>query len=96
MSLLFLIGTLQTFFFNKRWSFQHDGPDRLVLPRYLLAYGVGYLFNLTMLILLVDYAHYPHAPVQAIMIATVAVLMFLLQKFWVFGPSSTHSAKVSQ
>jgi len=94
MSLLFLLGTLQTFWFNKRWSFKYSGTDRLVLLRYLATYGLGYLFNLIMLILLVDYAHYSHAPVQAIMIAVVAIMMFLLQKFWVFAP--TRSSTLAQ
>jgi putative flippase GtrA len=85
MSLLFLLGTLQTFVFNKRWSFQHDGPTRPVLLRYLAVYGFGYLVNLVMLMLLVDHAGLPHAPVQGAMIIVVAMLMFLLQKFWVFN-----------
>jgi putative flippase GtrA len=92
MSLLFLLGTLQTFIFNKRWSFQYGGTDRLVLLRYVAAYGFGYLLNLVMLMVLVDHANYPHAPVQAVMIGVVAVMMFLLQKFWVFAaPSAPRS-----
>lgn len=96
MTLLFLIGTLQTFVFNKRWSFQHDGPNRLVLLRYLTAYALGYLVNLALLMILVDYAHYPHIPVQAILIVVVAVLMFVLQKFWVFGKPSTRSSELAK
>ena len=88
MSLLYLIGTLQTFVFNKRWSFQYRGTDRMVLVRYMAAYGFGYLLNLVMLIGLVDYLKLPHAIVQAAMICAVAGLMFLLQKFWVFAPSA--------
>lgn len=87
MSLLFLIGTLQTFVFNKRWSFRYSGTDGYVLARYLSAYVLGYLLNLVMLVLLVDYAGYPHLPVQAVMILVVAMLMFVLQKFWVFAPA---------
>jgi putative flippase GtrA len=92
MSLLFLIGTSQTFIFNKHWSFQYGGTDRLVLVRYFVAYGLGYVLNLAMLIVLVDYANYPHAPVQAAMIVVVAAVMFLLQKFWVFA---SHTASPS-
>ena len=92
MSVLFLLGTLQTFLFNKRWSFQYGGNDKLVLLRYLAAYGLGYMLNLAMLIVLVDHANLPHAPVQAVMIGVVAVMMFLLQKFWVFAsPSASRS-----
>ncbi|MFS0758104.1 GtrA family protein [Noviherbaspirillum sp. 1P10PC] len=88
MSLLYLIGTLQTFVFNKRWSFQYHGTDKMVLVRYLATYGFGYALNLVMLIILVDYANLPHLIVQATMIVAVAGLTFILQKFWVFAPSN--------
>lgn len=88
MSILFCIGTLQTFVFNKRWSFQYRGQDRMVMLRYLAAYCMGYLVNLAALIVCVDYLHLRHAPVQGVMILVVAALMFLLQKFWVFAPPS--------
>lgn len=93
MTVLFLIGTLQTFIFNKRWSFQYGGTDKLVLVRYVSAYGLGYLLNLAMLIVLVDYGNYPHAPVQAAMIVVVAAMMFLLQKFWVFASPPAPRSK---
>jgi putative flippase GtrA len=92
MSLLFLIGTLQTFVFNKRWSFRYGGTDRMVLVRYMAVYGFGYLLNLVMLIVLVDYANLPHVPVQAAMICTVAGVMFVLQKFWVFASANSPVA----
>jgi len=95
MSVLFLIGTLQTFVFNKRWSFQHEGPNRDTLLRYLCTYGLGYLVNLLLLMLLVDYARYPHIPVQAGLIVLVAMLMFVLQKFWVFKKTPTSSPEIT-
>jgi putative flippase GtrA len=96
MSLLFVIGVLQTFLFNKRWSFRYAGTDKSVLGRYIATYVFGYLLNLAMLVVLVDWAEFPHLPVQAAMILVVAALMFLLQKFWVFAgpaislPNSKH------
>lgn len=96
MTLLFVIGTLQTFMFNKRWSFEYGGTDRLVLVRYLVAYGLGYMLNLAMLIALVDYGNYPHAPVQATTILVVAAMMFLLQKFWVFASPTNPPSKLTQ
>lgn len=92
MSLLFFIGTLQTFIFNKRWSFEHEGRSSRVVLRYLAAYGIGYLINLAALIVLVEHARYPHHLVQGVMIIVVAIITFLLQKFWVFQqlPKSTY------
>lgn len=95
MSMLFVLGTLQTFVFNKRWSFQYQSKDRGVLWRYLATYAIGYVINLAALLVLVDHVGLPHAIVQGGMILTVAALMFVLQKFWVFAPPSTpvHSSE---
>lgn len=84
MSILFGVGTAQTFFFNKRWSFEYADHDRSVILRYFASYCIGYLINLVALLLLVDHFGFSHMIVQGAMILTVAVLMFLLQKFWVF------------
>lgn len=84
MSLLYALGVLQTFLFNKRWTFEHDGAGRAVFYRYCAAYGLGYLFNLAMLYLLVDRLAYPHQVVQGLMILVLAAMLFLAQKFWVF------------
>jgi putative flippase GtrA len=89
MTLLYAIGVLQSFLFNKRWSFQHGGVHGPAFLRYCIAYGVGYVVNLLGLIVLVDYEGYPHEIVQAFMVVSLAVMLFLFQKFWVF-PIDVH------
>jgi len=84
MSLLYMVGVLQTFAFNKRWTFKQKGLLRSSFYRYCTVYALGYLFNLGMLYLLVDRLAYPHQLVQAGMILVLAVMLFLAQKFWVF------------
>lgn len=84
MSILYMVGVLQTFFFNKKWTFRHKGDNRTTLIRYSIAYLLGYLVNLFVLVIFVDIFSYPHEIVQAIMIFVLAVMLFLLQKFWVF------------
>jgi putative flippase GtrA len=91
MTLLFIVGTLQTFVFNKKWSFKYRQQDRTVLLRYFATYALGYLVNLAALLVLVDGARLPHAIVQATMIFVVALLMFVLQKFWVFPARANPS-----
>jgi putative flippase GtrA len=88
MTGLYLLGVLQTFFFNKRWSFGHRGDLGWPFVRYCVSYAVGYLINLGGLILLVDRWGYSHRLVQTLMVPTLAVLLFCLQKFWVFGVGS--------
>lgn len=85
MSILYAVGIMQTFFFNKKWTFRHDGGIRNSFIRYWLAYGLGYTVNLMALVVLVDSLGFPHEIVQGTMILVLAVFLFLLQKFWVFN-----------
>ncbi|MDP1653406.1 MAG: GtrA family protein [Rhodocyclaceae bacterium] len=94
MSLLYALGVAQTFLFNKRWSFRHGGMLGPAFARYCIAYGSGYAVNLLVLILLVDRMGYPHEIVQGVMVLSLAVMLFLLQKFWVFRSNATPSSAV--
>ena len=87
MTILYAVGVLQTFFFNKKWTFRQDGAVPAAFYRYCFAYGVGYLLNLLVLYVLVDLQGYPHQIIQAVMIIVLAMLLFLGQKFWVFRPA---------
>jgi putative flippase GtrA len=84
MTLLYVVGVLQTFLFNKHWTFSYDETHRRPFIRYLLSYAFGYAFNLAALLVLVDWAHWPHQIVQGVMIFILATMLFLLQKYWVF------------
>lgn len=85
MTALYIAGVLQTFLFNKRWTFSHDGANRAPFIRYLVSYLFGYLLNLAVLLILVDRMHWPHQIVQGVMIIILAAMLFLLQKYWVFS-----------
>lgn len=85
MSVLYLLGVAQTFLFNRTWSFRHDGVWHGSFPRYVASYAFGYLLNLAVLWIAVDQMGLPHQVVQGVMILTLAVMLFMLQKFWVFS-----------
>ncbi len=59
MSLLYLLGVVQTFIFNKRWSFRHGGMHGPAFVRYCVSYLAGYLINLVALMVLVNRMGYP-------------------------------------
>ncbi len=84
MSVVYGIGILQTFLFNKQWTFGHRGAGGSVFARYCFVYGLGYVINLLALILLVDQAGLQHQWVQGVMILVVAVVLFAAQRYWVF------------
>jgi len=83
-TLVYAVGVAQTFVFNRSWSFRYEGAAHHAFARYIAAYAVGYIVNMIALATLVDRAGYPHQWVQGIMIVVLAVMLFLLQKFWVF------------
>jgi putative flippase GtrA len=84
MTLLYAIGILQTFIFNKSWTFKHHGERSLPFIKYISSYMAGYVINLMGLIVFVDNVGLPHQLVQGIMVLVVAMFLFLMQKFWVF------------
>lgn len=95
MSALYLAGVLLTFAVNRRWTFAYGGPALGSLGRYLTAYAVGYMANLVMLFSLVNLAGWNHRYVQAAAIPCVALLLFTLQRLWVFrGVQRTNDAIV--
>ena len=84
MTIVYVTGVIQTFLFNRRWTFNHLGAAKPAFIRYVISYAAGYLLNLLILILLVDFFRFPHQIVQACMIIFLAFFLFALQKFWVF------------
>src|SRR5213594_4046792 len=60
MSLLYLVGVVQTFVLNKRWTFQHEGHVRQTAIRYWVAYASLYMANIVLLIIFVDKAGFDH------------------------------------
>lgn len=84
MSLLYGVGVLQTFVFNKNWSFRFDGAATPALVRYATVYATGYVIQFLALMLLVDQIGLPHQWVMGALILFIALLLFLAQKYWVF------------
>ena len=95
MTLLYAMGVAQTFLFNSSWSFRHQGALHGAFVRYIASYAFGYILNFTILWLAVDRLGQPHQIVQGVMVLTLAVLLFLLQKYWVF-PEREQPTMVSQ
>lgn len=91
MTLLYLLGVLQTFIFNRRWSFRHQGALHSAFARYIASYAFGYFLNLFVLWATVDKLGFPHQWVQALMVLVLAALLFLMQRYWVFTPKQINA-----
>ena len=89
MTLLYVVGVVQTFYFNRGWSFGHQGSSQGAFLRYVVAYALGYLLNFGLLWFAVDHLQLAHQIVQAAAIFIVATFLFLMHRYWVF-PQSTQ------
>ena len=84
VTLIYLVGVLQTFVLNKRWTFQHEGRVRRTAARYWVAYTLAYAAHMVLLFIFVDIAGFDHRVVQGVLIAVIGLVLFALQKYWVF------------
>jgi len=94
MTALYFVGASIGFFANRRYTFRHDGHIGVTGVRYLLAQVAGYLLNLVLLLLFVDWLGFPHQIVQAIAIIVVANFLFVMSRFFVFAQSAAESEGV--
>ena len=83
MTLVYLLSAAQTFVLNALWTFEHRLAKKS-LVKYALSYVACYIVNMAALVFFVDRIGLPHQAVQGAMIVVIAVIMFFLQKFWVF------------
>jgi putative flippase GtrA len=85
MTLLYVMGATASFLANRRFTFRHRGQIGAAGARYLLAQLSGYLLNLLMLFLFVDWLGFAHQHVQALAILVIALYLFVLSRFFVFA-----------
>ena len=90
MTLLYGVGILQTFLLNRKWTFGHQGNIHGAFIRYVTVYLLGYLVNFSGLYIFVDVLGFAHQLIQGVMIILVAVLLFVLQRFWVFDDKNNE------
>jgi len=93
MSVGYVLGILMGFAGNRFWSFRQVSPGHGALGRYVLAYGAGYVLNWVGLDLGTRTLQLPHEAVQAVMVVLVALLMFALQKYFVFAKAPGRDAE---
>lgn len=84
MTTLYALGLVQTYVFNRRWSFSYKLESKVVFIRYCSVYIGGYIATLATFHVFVDVLKFNHQWIQGVMIIVVAILTFVLHKFWVF------------
>jgi len=85
MTAMYAIGAVLSFFANRKFTFRHDGHVGAAGIRFMIAYMLGYLLNMLLLVMFVDWMGFPHQIIQAVAIVVVAVLLFFLSRIFVFS-----------
>lgn len=88
VSLMYPIGALSAYFGHAKYTFGYIGRTSRGLVRYVIAHLTGYGVNVALLFVLSDLFGYPHQLVQAIAIVTVAGILYVLFRYFVFTHSS--------
>jgi putative flippase GtrA len=94
MTVLYFAGALISFFANRRFTFQHNGRIDIAGIRYIFAQTLGYLLNLTLLLLFVDWLGFAHQFVQAVAIVVVAMFLFVMLRLFVFSPQLAENGAI--
>ncbi len=76
------------FYLHKSLSFRHKGQVAASALRYLAAYMGCYVLNVAMLAYFSNYLGFPHWAVQAGAVVSIALLLFVVQRYWVFRPAA--------
>lgn len=90
MTITYCAGVLIGFLLNRSITFRHYGGNYSALLRYIATYVIGYAINFATLWILVDLAGLSHEIVQGGVILTLPVVMFALQRYWVFSAHSRN------
>jgi len=85
VGILYPIGLLISFVSHRQHSFQYDGGFRGPLVRYLIVQGLGYLLNISLMILITDRLGVPHQLALLFNIFLVGGLLYLCMRFYVFS-----------
>lgn len=92
VSVLFVVGVAASFLLNRAWSFKDRNPMAGSAGRFLLVYVSGYLLNLAVLVVFVDYLGYAHQWVQGFAIIGIAGLAFLVNRHFVFRANPSQQS----
>lgn len=84
MTLLYLAGVGVGFWGSRSWTFRDRGSLLGSGLKYLGAHALGYLLNLTILLVFVDHFNYSSRLVQFIAVFVVAGFLFATFKYFVF------------
>jgi putative flippase GtrA len=95
MTITFCLGTLLSFIANRNFTFRYSGNYSWALLRFLECYIILYMLNFVGLWFFVGRLGIAHQIVQGGAVLVIALLAFLLQRYWVFCLAADRMAPVA-
>lgn len=83
-ALAFALGALNSYTFNRRWTFRSHGPRAPELARFMGVQAVGLGVNLALLALLVEVFGIRHVFAQLLAFPAASIITFALSRQWAF------------
>jgi putative flippase GtrA len=80
----FLVGAVNGFLWNRRWTFREHVGDALTPVRWFVVQGCGLLLDLALIYLFVEHAGLDKLLGQFCATAVVTVLTFFVNRAWTF------------
>ncbi|EKE44163.1 GtrA family protein [Oceaniovalibus guishaninsula JLT2003] len=86
---VYILGLTISYLLNRSWSFRSRGSHASDLPRFLLAYGIGLVFSLVSMWVLIRWMH----PAFAQIVTTLAAALVIYTSLTIlkFGGSPHHA-----
>ena len=88
--MVYILGLSISYVANRKWSFRSTGTHAHDLPRFLVSYGIGLVFSMSCIWVLIHWLHPAFA--QVITIFATAVVIFICLSIFKFGQGATHHA----
>ncbi|HEX3777827.1 MAG TPA: GtrA family protein [Polyangiaceae bacterium] len=85
--LSYVIGTIWSYYWNRRWTFQSQGRVAAEASRFFTSQIAFMLLSSSLLGLFVDRMHLPSGPTWFAVMVLITVLNFLVSRFWSFKNS---------
>jgi putative flippase GtrA len=84
-STVFIWVVIQSYLLNKNWTFDNDSKHSSALPRYLVVSGIGFLSNLLLMYLMINFLGLWYMLAQILTATVIPAMNFLLNKYWTFS-----------
>jgi putative flippase GtrA len=81
----FIVGAVNGYVFNRRWTFRAGGAHAPTMARYVLVQAAALGSNLLLLTAFVEVADLSKLDSQAVVLPVVAVCSFIVNRQWTFG-----------